>query len=47
MIPTDGVGMNNAMTNQTEATFPCGAAMLGGSVATESASWGEVKSMYR
>ncbi len=46
-IPTDALSRNNAMTNQTEATFPGGSAVLGGSVATETASWGEVKRAYR
>ena len=47
MIPTDGVGMNNELGNQTEATFPGGNAFLGGPVATENATWGELKGMYR
>jgi hypothetical protein len=47
MIPTDAVGMNNALNNQTESTFPSGLAVLGGSVAAESTSWSAVKRTYR
>lgn len=47
MIPTDALGMNNDLGNQTAATFPTGSALLFQSVATETASWGEVKGQYR
>ena len=47
MIPTDALGMNNELGNQTADTFPTGTARLGMSVANEAAAWGAVKGMYR
>lgn len=47
MIPTDALGQNNDLNNQTADTFPTGTALLFQSVPTESANWSQVKSSYR
>ena len=47
MIPTNALGMNNQVANQTAATFPCGVASLSTPVASQNATWGGVKSSYR
>ena len=46
-IPTDALGMNNALPNQAAATFPTGTALLMSTVSVEPTSWGEVKALYR
>jgi len=46
-IPTDAVGMNNALGNQTAATFPTGTALLFMSVPSEGSNWSSVKNLYR
>ncbi len=47
MIPTDALGMNNMVGNQTDATFPTGDATLNNEVPVEQANWGSVKALYR
>lgn len=47
MIPTDALGQNNSLNNQTASTFPTGTALLFQSVATERANWSQVKGLYR
>jgi len=46
MIPTDAVGMNNPVENQTEATFPTGMATLSESVASDATSWSSLKARF-
>jgi hypothetical protein len=46
-IPVDALGMNNALGNQTLATFPTGTALLMAPVSVDASSWGSVKSLYR
>lgn len=46
-IPTDALGMCNALGNQVDATFPTGSAQLGDPLPAEELSWGELKNAYR
>jgi len=46
-IPTDALGLCNAMGNQVDATFPSGMAQLGDPLPAEELSWGAVKDAWR
>ena len=46
-VPTDALGMCNALGNQTAATFPTGTAEIGNPLPNETRSWGGLKSLYK